>query len=249
MNSRVLIVDDTPANIQALVCILKDKGYKTTVATNGKQAIDLLALTGSASRRRIKMTDRTKLEQRLSAWEERLARAEQMYEDVLDDEQDNLSLGFSSTYEKAQCAAVIEECKDNIDELRYKIGCLGQEVEDDIHKLGVGAAPVPGTKAAGPGTDHSQRPANVIEVDEAFSGNNSPKKLVTPATNAEKMRQSKYFNERRLFERFLKDDMHDSKTHGNTIAARIRRAKKKMPMLAPVPDGRIRKWYKKIVVD
>ncbi len=43
MSSRILIVDDTPANIQALVGILKDKGYKTTVATNGKQAIDLLA--------------------------------------------------------------------------------------------------------------------------------------------------------------------------------------------------------------
>ena len=35
MSSRILIVDDTPANIQALSGILKDKGYQISVATNG----------------------------------------------------------------------------------------------------------------------------------------------------------------------------------------------------------------------
>ena len=43
MSSRILIVDDTPANIQALVGILTAKSYQTSVATNGRQAIDLLA--------------------------------------------------------------------------------------------------------------------------------------------------------------------------------------------------------------
>ena len=38
--SRVLIVDDTPANIQALIAILKQKGYQISVATNGYQALD-----------------------------------------------------------------------------------------------------------------------------------------------------------------------------------------------------------------
>lgn len=42
MSDRILIVDDTPANLQALVAILKDRGYQTSVATNGQQAIDLL---------------------------------------------------------------------------------------------------------------------------------------------------------------------------------------------------------------
>lgn len=42
MNERILIVEDTPENIQALVGILKDKGYQTSIATNGKQALDLL---------------------------------------------------------------------------------------------------------------------------------------------------------------------------------------------------------------
>lgn len=39
---RVLVVDDTPANIQALAAILKDKGYLVSVATNGRQALDVL---------------------------------------------------------------------------------------------------------------------------------------------------------------------------------------------------------------
>jgi len=41
--ARILVVDDTPANIQALAAILKDKGYQISVATNGKQALDVLA--------------------------------------------------------------------------------------------------------------------------------------------------------------------------------------------------------------
>ena len=42
-NSRILIVDDTPANIQTLAAILKGEGYQISVATNGKQALDVLA--------------------------------------------------------------------------------------------------------------------------------------------------------------------------------------------------------------
>lgn len=40
MNERILVVDDTPANIQLIVGILKDKGYQLSVATNGKQALE-----------------------------------------------------------------------------------------------------------------------------------------------------------------------------------------------------------------
>src|SRR5215831_16989576 len=43
MNSRILIVDDTPANVQILSATLKDQGYQLSVALNGKQALDLLA--------------------------------------------------------------------------------------------------------------------------------------------------------------------------------------------------------------
>jgi adenylate cyclase len=39
MKGRILVVDDTPANIQALSAILKEKGYQISVATNGKQAL------------------------------------------------------------------------------------------------------------------------------------------------------------------------------------------------------------------
>ena len=39
MNSRILVVDDTPANIQAISAILKEKGYQISVATNGRQAL------------------------------------------------------------------------------------------------------------------------------------------------------------------------------------------------------------------
>ena len=43
MNSRILVVDDTPANIQALAAILKERGYQISVATNGRQALEVLA--------------------------------------------------------------------------------------------------------------------------------------------------------------------------------------------------------------
>ena len=43
MSSRILVVDDTSANLQALAAILKEKGYQISVATNGKQALDVLA--------------------------------------------------------------------------------------------------------------------------------------------------------------------------------------------------------------
>ena len=43
MNNRILIVEDTAANIQALAAILKEKGYQISVATNGKQALEVLA--------------------------------------------------------------------------------------------------------------------------------------------------------------------------------------------------------------
>ena len=42
-DTRVLIVDDTPANIQTLAAILKSKGYQISAATNGKQALEVLA--------------------------------------------------------------------------------------------------------------------------------------------------------------------------------------------------------------
>ena len=42
MNERILIVDDTPANVQVLQGLLKDKGYQLSVATNGQQALDAL---------------------------------------------------------------------------------------------------------------------------------------------------------------------------------------------------------------
>lgn len=41
-NNRILIVEDTPANIQTLAAILKEKGYQISVATNGKQALEVL---------------------------------------------------------------------------------------------------------------------------------------------------------------------------------------------------------------
>src|SRR5512137_1198814 len=42
MKSRILIVDDAPANIQVLSATLKAKGYQLSVATNGKQALEVL---------------------------------------------------------------------------------------------------------------------------------------------------------------------------------------------------------------
>jgi class 3 adenylate cyclase len=43
MNERILVVDDTPANIQTVASILKGQGYQLSVATNGKQALDVIA--------------------------------------------------------------------------------------------------------------------------------------------------------------------------------------------------------------
>ncbi len=42
MNERILVVDDTPANIQTVAEILKGKGYQLSVATNGRQALETL---------------------------------------------------------------------------------------------------------------------------------------------------------------------------------------------------------------
>ncbi len=42
MSSRILIVDDTPANIQALAATLKEQGYQISVATNGRQALEVV---------------------------------------------------------------------------------------------------------------------------------------------------------------------------------------------------------------
>jgi len=40
--SRILVVDDTPANIQALVATLQAKGYQLSVATTGRQALEVV---------------------------------------------------------------------------------------------------------------------------------------------------------------------------------------------------------------
>jgi class 3 adenylate cyclase len=40
---RILIVEDTPANIQTLAAILKEHGYLISVATNGRQALEVVA--------------------------------------------------------------------------------------------------------------------------------------------------------------------------------------------------------------
>jgi len=42
-SSRILIVEDSPASIQALTGILRQRGYRISVATNGRQALDALA--------------------------------------------------------------------------------------------------------------------------------------------------------------------------------------------------------------
>jgi CheY-like chemotaxis protein len=42
MNERILVVDDTPANIQTVAAILKGRGYQLSVATNGKQALEVM---------------------------------------------------------------------------------------------------------------------------------------------------------------------------------------------------------------
>ncbi len=43
MSSRILVVDDTPANIQTLAGALKPRGYQISVATHGRQALEALA--------------------------------------------------------------------------------------------------------------------------------------------------------------------------------------------------------------
>ncbi len=43
MNSRILIVEDEPSNITALSAILREKGYQTSIATNGEQGLAQLA--------------------------------------------------------------------------------------------------------------------------------------------------------------------------------------------------------------
>ncbi|CAN5512250.1 hybrid sensor histidine kinase/response regulator [soil metagenome] len=42
-DNRILIVDDTPANIQTLAAILKENGYQISVAQNGTQALAVVA--------------------------------------------------------------------------------------------------------------------------------------------------------------------------------------------------------------
>jgi signal transduction histidine kinase len=42
-DQRILIVEDAPANLQALTAILRERGYQLSVATNGRQALDVLA--------------------------------------------------------------------------------------------------------------------------------------------------------------------------------------------------------------
>ena len=42
MTSRILVVEDTPANIQTLTAILKERGYQISIATNGRQALEVL---------------------------------------------------------------------------------------------------------------------------------------------------------------------------------------------------------------
>ena len=42
MTARLLVVDDTPANIQTLAATLKPAGYQVMVATNGEQALEAM---------------------------------------------------------------------------------------------------------------------------------------------------------------------------------------------------------------
>ena len=41
--ARILVVDDTPANIQTLTATLKAQGYQISVAVNGRQALEVVA--------------------------------------------------------------------------------------------------------------------------------------------------------------------------------------------------------------
>jgi serine phosphatase RsbU (regulator of sigma subunit) len=42
-SGKILVVDDTPSNIQSLAATLKPAGYQVLVATNGQQALDVMA--------------------------------------------------------------------------------------------------------------------------------------------------------------------------------------------------------------
>src|SRR6058998_4074031 len=42
MPSRILVIEDEPANIQTLSTILKERGYNLNIATNGRQGLDVL---------------------------------------------------------------------------------------------------------------------------------------------------------------------------------------------------------------
>src|SRR5438132_14395755 len=42
MPSRILIIDDAPANIQTLSTILKERGSDINIATDGRQGLELL---------------------------------------------------------------------------------------------------------------------------------------------------------------------------------------------------------------
>jgi class 3 adenylate cyclase len=42
MSSRILLIEDAPANIQALSAVLKENGYQVSVATSGQQGLDFL---------------------------------------------------------------------------------------------------------------------------------------------------------------------------------------------------------------
>src|SRR5215471_12023327 len=42
MASRILLIEDAPANIQAVTAIIKDEGHQVSVATSGQQALELL---------------------------------------------------------------------------------------------------------------------------------------------------------------------------------------------------------------
>jgi len=42
MPSRILIIDDAPANIQTLSTLLKERGYNINIATNGRQGLEVL---------------------------------------------------------------------------------------------------------------------------------------------------------------------------------------------------------------
>src|SRR5206468_5574980 len=42
MPSRILVIEDEPANIQTLSTLLKERGYNINIATNGRQGLEVL---------------------------------------------------------------------------------------------------------------------------------------------------------------------------------------------------------------